>query len=212
MVWRLERWEDKQMRIRKFGLLVLAIALTIAILGLAAGCGGDSGSVKTYTDSAYGFSFDYPGDWQVGTTEAAGATSGADPTEVVTAGDPNGKMVGNTGVDIFMVRVYELAQAVDEATLTEVLPVLEGLVADFQSQDPTFKVDSPLAKTTVGTIPGYQVTGSFDWDADTPVKSTMYFLFAGNIEYQLSVQASADTWAAHQTEFDALIASFKPGK
>jgi hypothetical protein len=218
------------MHMRRLGLLMLAIVLTVGILGLSAGCGsgdaagtGDTtgnagttdttgtGDVKTYTDTAYGFSFDYPGDWRVSTSETAEVTSGADPTQVVTVGDPNGKVVGNTGVDMLMVRVYELNRAIDEASLSSVLPDLEGLIADSQSQDPTFKIDSPLAETTVGTIPGYQVTGSFDWDADTPVKTTLYFLFAGNIEYQLSVQASTETWEADQAVFDAFIASFKLG-
>jgi hypothetical protein len=224
------------MHIRKLGLLILAIVLTVGILGLSAGCGsgdasgtgvtegtgatdgtattagtGDAGDVKTYTDTAYGFSFDYPGDWRVSTSETAEVTSGADPTQVVTVGDPNGKKVGSSGVDLCMVRVYELNRAIDEASLSSVLPDLEGLIADSQSQDPTFKIDSPLAETTVGTIPGYQVTGSFDWDADTPVKTTLYFLFAGNIEYQLSVQASTETWEADQAVFDAFIASFKLG-
>jgi hypothetical protein len=212
MVVRPELREDKQMRMRRFGLLVLAIALTIGVLGLSAGCGsGDSGGVKTYTDSTYGFSFDYPGDWQVSTSEDAAITSGADPTKVVTVGDPDGKTVGSTGVDIVMLRVYELGQVIDEASLPAILPDLESLVADFQSQDPTFAIDSPLAETTVGAVPGYQVSGTFAWDADTPVKTTLYFLFAGDIEYQLSVQASTETWGAHQAEFGALIASFKPG-
>jgi hypothetical protein len=222
------------MHVRKLGLLILAIVLTVGILGLSAGCGsgdasgtgvtegtwategtgatagtGDAGDVKTYTDTAYGFSFDYPGDWRVNTSETTNVTSGLDATEVVTVGDPNGKVVGTTGVDMLMVRVYELGQAIDEASLPAVLPELEALVADFQSQDPTFKIDSSLAETTLGTISGYQVSGTFDWDADTPVKTTLYFLFAGNIEYQLSVQASTETWEADQAVFDAFIASFK---
>jgi hypothetical protein len=203
------------MRKRNFGLLILAIAVALAVMGLATGCGSatsgttDTG-VKTYTDSTYGFSFDYPSDWQVDSSGSADVTSGADPVATITAGDPDGKLVSGTGLDLMMVRVYQLAQVVDEAALPEVLPILEGLVADFQSQDPTFVIDTPLAETTVNGVPGYQVSGTFDWDADTPVKTTFYFLFDGDMEYQLMVQAFSENWQADQAVFDAFVASFKP--
>jgi hypothetical protein len=43
------------------------------------------------------------------------------------------------------------------------------------------------------------------------MKTTFYFLFSGDIEYQLAIQASADTWEAQQEVFDAFLASFTPG-
>jgi hypothetical protein len=221
MTGRLERQEDWQMRLQRFAPLVLVAALTLGVSGLLAGCGsGDSGSVETsvsdgnvttYTDSAYGFSFDYPADWRVAASEGAAISSGADPTKIITVGDPNGATVGDTGLDVLMIRVYELGAAVDEASLPQVLPALEQLVADFQTQDPTFKVEGPLAQTVVGGMPGYRATGTFAWDANTPVKTTFYFLFAGNIEYQVTVQASGKTWDADQEVFAAFLASFKPG-
>jgi hypothetical protein len=213
MAKRFERQEDGNMRIRRLALLlVLVAALTVAVSGLLAGCGsGDSGGTSAYTDSTYGFSFDYPADWKVVTSENADVTSGADAAKVITVGDPNGTRVGDTGLDLFMVRVYELNAVVDETSMPEVLPLLEGLVADFKSQNPTFKTEGPLTQTSVAGMPGYVVTGTFDENADTPMKTTFYFLFAGNIEYQVTVQASAKTWEADQAVFAAFLESFKPG-
>jgi hypothetical protein len=208
------------MRLQRFAPLVLVAALTLGVSGLLAGCGsGDSGGVETsvsdgnvttYTDSDYGFSFDYPADWRVVASKGTVVSSGADPTKIITVGDPNGARVGDTGLDVLMIRVYELRAVVDEASLPQVLPDLEQLVADFQTQDATFKTEGPLTQTVVGGMPGYQATGTFAWDANTPVKTTFYFLFAGNIEYQVTVQASAKTWDSHQQVFAAFFASFKP--
>jgi hypothetical protein len=205
------------MHVRGLRMIMQAVALAVGVASILAGCGsGDGASTDavagTYTDSAYGFSFEYPTDWRVVASGGAGITSGAAPTEVVTVGDPNGARVGDTGIDMLMIRVYELPGVVDDASLPQVLPDLERLVADFQSQDPSFKVEAPLAQTNVGGIPGYQATGTFDWDANTPVKTTFYFLFAGNIQYQLTMQASAKTWEENQAVFAAFLESFKLGE
>jgi len=200
------------MRSRRLARLVLVATLAVAAAGLALGCeSGADGGTETYSDSVYGFTFDYPADWEAFTSETAGVTSGADPAAVVTVGDPEGARVDGTGLDLFMVRVYELSRVVDASALSEVRPDLESLIADLQSQDPTWKVEEPLTETSVGGIPGYQITSSFDWDADTPVKTASYFLFDGNIEYQLVLQAATENWEADQALFAAILASFQAG-
>ena len=200
------------MRSRRLARLVLVATLAVAAAGLALGCeSGGGGGTETYSDSVYGFTFDYPADWQAFTSETAGVTSGADPAAVVTVGDPEGARVDGTGLDLFMVRVYELSRVVDASALSEVRPDLESLIADLQSQDPTWKVEEPLTETSVGGVPGYRTTSSFDWDADTPVKTTSYFLFDGDIEYQLVLQAATENWEADQAVFAAILASFQAG-
>jgi hypothetical protein len=200
------------MRSRKLARLVLVATLALGAAGVAVGCdSGGSGGTETYSDSVYGFRFDYPADWKLVTSDTAKVTSGADPAAVVTVGDPDGASVEGTGLDLFMVRVYELSQVVDESALPEVLPYLEGLVADLQSQDPTWRVEEGLIETRVGGVPGYQTTSSFDWDASTPVNTTSYFLFAGDIEYQLVLQAATGNWEKDQAVFAAILTSFQTG-
>jgi hypothetical protein len=208
IVKRSEREKEGKMLSRRFAQFVLVVTLALAAAALALGCssGGDDGT-ETYSDPTYGFGFEYPADWKVVTSDTAGVSSGADPVAVVAVGDPDGAVVDDTGLDLFMVRVYELTQVVDAAALPEVLPYLEELVAALQDQDPTWKVEEPLAETSVGGIPGYQTSASFDWDAGTPMKTTSYFLFAGDLEYQLVLQAAAENWEADQAVFAAILAS-----
>jgi hypothetical protein len=92
-----------------------------------------------------------------------------------------------------------------------VLPELEALLADLQSQDPSWKLEEALTQTSVAGLPSYRATFSFDSGTGAPLKTTSYFVFAGDIEYQLVVQSVSGNWQANQGVFDAFVASFKPG-
>jgi hypothetical protein len=72
------------------------------------------------------------------------------------------------------------------------------------------KVVEALAETTVAGMSGFKVTYSFNKNG-APAVSTMYFLFSGAVEYQVTVQAAEKNWGADKLVFDALLASFKPG-
>ncbi len=72
-------------------------------------------------------------------SDVAEINTGADPVKVIVAGDPDGASVGDDGLDMFMVRVYQLTQEVDEAALPEVLPVLEDLAGAISRTRPHFR-------------------------------------------------------------------------
>ena len=150
-------------------------------------------------------------DWQVSSSAEANITGGAAPVATVTVGDPNGARAGDTGLDIIMVRVYRLNAVIDEALLPEVLAELEPLVTGLQAQDPSMVVEQPLTQTSVNGLPGFQFTSTFDWDSDIPMRTTSYFLFAGDTEYQLVVQATQDNWSDNQEVFAAFLSTFQPG-
>jgi hypothetical protein len=194
---------------RRLFWLTVAFTLLASCAGLA--CAGGGSAVKTYTDSHYGFSFDYPGDWKLARSDEVEVTSGAQAAATLSVGDPKGARSGDTGLDLMMVSVYPLTQTVDEATLQEqIRPYLETLLSDFQAQEKSWEVQQPLTETTVGGSPAYWTAATFDWDANTPMKTSFYFVFAGDMEYQLVVQATADHWEADRTVFDAFVASFSP--
>jgi hypothetical protein len=198
------------MRSRTLKLLLAAALVLLVLSGLVAGCGTDT-SVKTYLDPDYGYSFEYPGAWKLDENATLDVTGGAAAVSMVTVGDPKGAKVDGTGVDLMMVQIYKLGFAFDETMMPDALAALEPLMADLQSQDPSWKVEKPLTETRVGGAPGYVTTSSFAGKDGTPVKTTSYFIFSGNIEYQLVLQATADNWAKDQAVFDAFLASFKPG-
>ncbi len=195
-------------------LLGLALVLTLGSSLVLAGCGGgdDPTTTETYTDPDYGFSFDYPSDWQLipSTEMDVSVNAGAAPTAEVSVGDPNGAIIDGSGVDSFIVRVYELNAVVDESVLPQVLPELEALVASLQAQDPSLQILEPLAPTTVGALPGYEFTATFEWDDGTPMMTTYYFVFDGSLEYQLMVQAAEENWDANQDVFNLFLSSFQP--
>ena len=193
-------------------LLGCALALTVVVSSLIAGCTASvEGPPSTYTDSGYGFSFEYPSDWQVSSSADANVSGGAAPVAAVTVGDPEGARVDDTGLDIIMVRVYRLNAVVDESLLPEVLAELEPLVASLQAQDPSMVVEQPLTQTSVNGLPGFQFTSTFDWESGIPMRTTSYFLFSGDTEYQLVVQATQDRWSDNQEVFAAFLSTFQPG-
>jgi hypothetical protein len=198
---------------RTLKLLLLPAALAILVSGLAAGCTTTSStsSVKTYQDADYGYSFDYPAAWKLVDSSQPDATSGASAASIITVGDPNGAKVGDTGLDLIMVQIYKLNATFDKTMMPDALAALEPLMANLQSQDPSWKVEQALTETTLGGAPGYVTTSTFSWEDGTPVKTTSYFIFSGKIEYQLVLQAAADNWEKDQAVFDAFLASFKPG-
>ncbi len=196
---------------RTMKLLLLPAALALSVSILAAGCGTATtdASVKNYVDADYGYSFDYPGAWKLVDSGQANATSGASAVSIITVGDPDGTEVDGTGLDLMMVQIYKLSVTFDETMMPDALAALEPLMASLPAQDPTWKEETPLTETEVGGAPGYVTTSTFSADDGTPMRTTSYFIFLGNIEYQLVIQASSENWAKDQAIFDAFLASFK---
>jgi hypothetical protein len=197
---------------RRWRASVIAAASLLVVMAVPMGCGSGDSGVMTYSDPDYGYSFDYPGDWQLATGDGAGVEVGASAASTVTVGDPEGASIGNTGIDLIMVRVYQLNQVFDASTLSDVLPYIETLLADLGSEDASWQTEVPLTHTTVGGAPAYMTSASFDWDSQTPMKTTSYFVFAGGFEYQVVMQAAAENWEEDQAVFDAFLASFRPAE
>ena len=186
-------------------LVVLAVLLMATVLSA---CGS---SVKTYTDKSYGYSFSYPSGWKVQAGATSDATAGGSSAGTVAVYNPDGTTAGAVYVDLAMVMVYKLTATVDDpwnpATQTE----LEGLVTDLQSQATDMKVEQALAQTTNASLKGYVATVTFTKDG-TPMRSRLYFLFNGSIEYEVNQQAAIATWETTKPALDSIMATFKPGK
>jgi hypothetical protein len=202
-----------------------ALAIIMAVLALTAGaCGSGPATISvttassstemqmsTYTDPAYGFSFDYPSSWKITTGNATELNAGSAAETSVQAGDPDGAVVDGTGIDGVVVSVYELNQAIDESLLPEAKSQLEAAVADLVSQDASWEIVQPLTESEDTTLPGFWAAFTFDWDAEHPVNTMSFYLFDGAIEYQLMFQAAVENWDADQAIFETILSSFKAG-
>ncbi len=205
--------------LRRRVLMALLAILSLAILGSAVnGCGFDfnlncgetSAESKTYTDASYGYSFQYPGDWEIQEGDSAEVTGGSDSEGGVSVFDPDGTVADDYYIDLFQVSVYELNVTVDESMMPEIKSEVEGLLAELEEQNSDWQKVEDLTSAGVGEMDGYRTTYSFPMD-DTPTMSTFYFVFSGNLQYQLTLQASTENWEEKQAEFDAIVASFQPG-
>ncbi len=181
---------------------------------LVVGCGdsGDSAAsgAKVYTDPDYGFSFEYPANWQIQEGDSSDVTAGGSATTSVGVFDPEGAVADDTYVDLVQVSVYELNVAVDESMMPDIQAEVEQVLASLESQAANIETVEALSETTVGDVPGFKVTYSFS-KGDRPVTSTLYFLFDGGLEYQLTMQAATENWEKNTPIFDALVSSFQPG-
>lgn len=212
-------------RTRRFAPFPIGVSATILALAMllmaaavvACGSSGDgSGTTttevvqtKTYTDSEYGYSFDYPENWKVEDTATSDVSAGGSATGNVGVYDPEGTVVDKTYLDLMMVTVYKLNGVVDNSVIPQLKGEIESVLASLESQDSSMKVEEALAETSAAGMKGYKVTYSFT-KKGTPTTSTLYFLFNGDTEYQLTTQASTANWGADQPIFDAMIASFRP--
>jgi hypothetical protein len=199
-----------------FAMAVIALALAAAVAaGCSAdfnmSCGGSETGIKTYTNSDYGFSFEYPAAWKVEEGDAADLTAGGKSVSDAGVFDPEGAEGANGRIDGVMVSVYKLNFAVEASMLPDVKPEMEALVANLLTQDSTWKVTEALSDAKVGELSGFKASLAFAASSDTPAKCTMYFLFDGDIEYQLVAQSATANWDKDKAAFDAIVASFKPG-
>ena len=201
------------------GLVLLALfvaAFALPACGSSAGSGSTSTSTgagtadtKTYTDADYGYSFEYPASWKIQEETTVDVSAGGTSTGGVGVFDPKGAKAGDTYIDLMLVSVYKLNVTVDDSVFPQLKSEIESVLGSLEGQSTDMKVVKPLAETTAAGMKGYNVTYSFTKDG-VPCTSTLYFLFNGNMEYQLTTQAANENWAANQPIFDAMIASFKP--
>jgi PsbP-like protein len=205
-----------RMRTRRSPAYAAVLGCVLLLTALVAGaCGSDGGTtnggtVKTYTDPEYGFSFDYPADWKLQEGESSEVTAGGSPTKSVGVFDPEGAVADDTYIDLAQTSVYELNVTVDESMMPDIQAEVEQVLASLESQATDLETTEALSEAEVGGVPGFKVTYTFTKGSE-PVTSTLYFLFNGSIEYQLTLQAATKNWEANAPVFEALVSSFKPG-
>ena len=162
---------------------------------------------KTYTSDKYGFSFSYAPPFEQQNDTSWQAQSGASSADSVAVFDTEGTEVGGQYRDAFVVNVYELNATITDENMADVKSELEQSVIPQLEQSSADMQISELTPTTVSGLNGYQADAQFTVE-DTPMTSTLYFLFNGNIEYQLLTQAATDRWQELAPTFEQMVNSF----
>ncbi len=170
-----------------------------------------SGDTKIYTDTNHGYSFEYPAGWEVQQGGTADVEAGSSASTSMGVYDPKGAVAQDTYIDMVQVSLYQLNVVVDESVMDEIKTEVESVLSSLENQAGDLATVEPLAETTVGDMEGWQVTYDFQKNG-APVTSTLYFLFWGDKEYQLTVQAAKENWELNEPIFEALVKSFRPGE
>lgn len=209
----------------RISMAVAGIALAMGLAGCSAevsvGGGGNSETpsasasaeqtmptdAQTYTSDKYGFSFSYAPPFKQLNDTSWQAQSGASSADSVAVFDTDGTEVGGQYRDAFVVNVYELNATITDENMDDVKSELEQSVIPQLEQSSEDMQISELTPTTVSGLNGYQADAQFSVD-DTPMTSTMYFLFDGDIEYQLLTQSATDRWDELAPAFEAMVNSF----
>lgn len=193
--------------------LVLGMTILLVLLLAVSACGGSdsdgTGNLKTYSNGQYSYSFQYPATWKLVENTSPDVSAGGAAAASIGVYDPKGAIAEDTYIDMALVSVYKLNATVDESMMPQIRSEVEAVLGDLTSQAGDLKTVEQLSETSVNGMSGYKATFSFSKN-ETPVLSTLYFLFSGNMEYQVTVQAAEQNWEKLKPVFTALIASFKP--
>ena len=167
---------------------------------------------KTYTNDTYGYSFAYPGRWDM-----------ADETDLF-----SGFLDEASGVSLLSMSAaaYGIGDSdqPEELAAVGVLMFTAGALGDESQLETTMQTNysqaelagsgvtilEPVTAVTIGGLPGYQtslsmVAGTFSLNA------TLCMLVGSDSTYMLIAMATSDEWAGAQKGFDRFFDSFEPG-
>lgn len=192
--------------------VVLVLALvTLSVLTLAA-CGGASAQepVKQnakYENADYRFSFEYPASWKLQEGAELEETAGQGAAFSVGAFDLTGTKAGDTALDGVVCSVYPLTITVGPENIEAVRGQLEALFEQLLTQAGGIKVEQELRDTKIAGFPTFYAVCSFPKDG-VEVLTHLYFVFAGDHEYQLVLQGAKERWEELKPSFELVTSSF----
>lgn len=162
----------------------------------------------TYTSDKYGFSFQYAPPFEEKSDTTWDAQSEASSADTVAVFDTEGTQVGGQYRDAFVVNTYQLNTEITDENLDQVATELEqNVIPQLEKSSQDMQI-SELVSTEVNGLKGYQADATFTVEG-TPMTSTLYFLFDGDLEFQLLTQAATDRWSELQPTFEAMVNSFQ---
>jgi hypothetical protein len=202
---------------------ILALVLALAVLALtAAACsasvstgssstptssatsGGSAG--KTYTNAQYRFSITPdPAFTQGQPTDAT--SSGSSSVFNIAFADTSGTKVGKSYVDGVQVAVYKLTRALKPSEIPKLKKEFTGVVNQLMRGLSSGKIVQPLSLAQINGVPGFRLAYTYA-QGTTPIAAITYFLVKGQYEYQVTGQASQQTWTAMSPKLESTVKSF----
>lgn len=186
-------------------------AATIGVLALAVvlACTACGGEIVTYTDSEYGFSFDYDDSWSLQESPQDDLPSGA--SRSVGVFDPRGSGgADNLTFDYFAVSVYDLGS--DRAPTAEELKTgfSDYLLRLGESDDSFWVIEEPVSVEVNGR-PAVSIAYMFS-DSDQEIRCTEYRLVdLRGVVYGLYTQSAMTYWESNTAVFETFLNSFTLG-
>jgi hypothetical protein len=164
-------------------------------------------NVRTYTDSDYGYSFEYPSSWLL---ERPTMSSDDKTLSVIRVYDPFGTGTDAGSFTVVDISLIELGLEYEDSMLSDYKRGMDDAVAEMADVDPTFVLIEPTSETTVAGIESLLTVYAYSFDG-IPLRAAEYFVPKGSSFYSIIAQAANEDWTKNQAVFDALLKSFKTG-
>ena len=190
-------------------LLLMLAGLTLTVAGCSGSGGSDgssSGGTTTYANDQYGFTITYDNQFSEGEPGVA-ASAGASAVFDVVFSDKQGTIIADRYVDAILVLVYELAREVKPAEVPELKAEVQGVVDELIGSVSSTTVVEPLEKVTVNGVPGFRFKYTYT-EGGTELTAVSYFLFKGKYEYEITAQATTESWDALKGKLEGAVRSF----
>jgi hypothetical protein len=195
------------------------LALALALTGLALAAAACSASVstgpsvspsssagKTYTNAQYHFSITPDPVFTQGKandTTAAGSSAVFD----IAFADAKGTKVGGSAVDGVQVSVYKLTRAIKPSEVPKLKKEFNGVVGQLMTGLSSGTIVQPLSLAQLNGVPGFRLAYAYQ-RATTKIAAITYFLIKGQYEYQVTGQASQQSWTALSPKLKSTVYSF----
>jgi hypothetical protein len=169
-------------------------------------------AAKTYTDSQYGYSFSYPGLWDLekGATQLTSFSDMAGSNAMLggtVAGHGDNKSpddFGVVGVVVFDTSALGLTDSSQWGTQ------FQANLTQAASVDSSMAIVEPVSATTVGGIGGFKATITVT-SSTLSVTTSFCFLIDGAVGYMAIAMAPEPSWSDNQKAFESFFDSFRPG-
>lgn len=162
---------------------------------------------ETLVNDQYGFSFGYSPPFEEESDPTFDGGSGNESASTSSVFDTEGSQIDGQYRDAFVVSVYKLNRSITTDDLPAAKAEIENsLIPSLKQSTPGIQF-TPVVDTTLAGKPAFQTDATFEVKGQ-PIKSSMYFIFDGDTQYQVLVQASGRNWDGLQPTFDAMLESF----